>query len=181
MLTKKRFYFTLSIMKLLLIFFISVIYAGIIPPNYDFNLKTLEIYYPGKLIEEVKKANPSFKIIEESGDKKIYFFQFKRSNYILDIYTQVNKDQITDLYVRLPQYFLHDLILKELQAKWKKQDRFKRKDGSALYTWLNRENFNIIYHGSCSITCFPMFLEIVSTDKTVKSFYRKFNEAFPTF
>ena len=168
-------------MKFLPFLLICLVHAGITPPNYDFTLKSLEAFYPGKLIEDVKKTNPKFKTIEDNGDKKLFLFQVKRPNYILDIYTQVKKDQITDLYVRLPQHFLHDILLKELQAKWKKQDRYTRKDGSALYTWFNRDNFNIIYQGSCSITCFPMFIEIVSLDKSVQPLYVKFNEALPVF
>jgi hypothetical protein len=167
-------------MKVFVLFFISILYAGITPPNYDFTLKSLESFYPGKLIEEVKKANPKFKIIEDSGDQKIFYFEIKRPNYKLDIYTQVKKDQITDLYVRLPQHFVHDILLKDLQTAWKKQDRFTRKDGSALYTWFKRDNFNIIYQGSCSITCFPMFIEIMSTDKSLKPLYIRLNEALPT-
>ena len=166
-------------MKTFIFLFISLVHAEITPPNYDFTLKTLEIFYPGKPIEEVKKSYPKYKTIEDSGDKKIFLFHLKRPNYILDVYTQVKADQITDVYVRLPQHFLHDTLLKELQTKWKKQDRYTRKDGSALYTWFNRDNFNIIYHGSCSITCFPMFIEIMSTDKTVQPLYIKFNEALP--
>lgn len=166
-------------MKIFFLLLFNLVHAGITPPNYDFSLNTLELFLPGKLIEDVKKANPKFKIVEENGEKKILLFQYKRPNYILDLYTQVNKDKITDLYVRLPQHFIHDSFLKELQTKWKKQDRFTRKDGSALYTWFNRDNFNIIYQGSCSITCFPMFIEIMSTDKTVQPLYIKLNEAVP--
>jgi hypothetical protein len=168
-------------MKILFYLFISLIHAEITPPNSDFTLKSIEMFYPGKLIEEVKKLDPQFKTLEDSGEKKILFFHLKKKNYLLDIYVQVKKDQIIDLYVRLPQYFLHDILLKELQTKWKKQDRYKRKDRSALYTWFNRDNFNIIYQGSCSITCFPMFIEITNTDKTTIPFYQKFNEALPTF
>jgi hypothetical protein len=168
-------------MKILFLLISFYLYAEITPPNYDFTLKSLEIFYPGKPIEEVKKLNPKYKTIEDNGDAKLFLFQIKKANYKLDIYTQVKKDQITDLYVRLPQHFIHDIVLKDLQKTWKKQDRFVRKDGSALYTWLNRDNFNIIYQGSCSITCFPMFLEIVSTDKAVKPLYNKFNEAVPAY
>jgi hypothetical protein len=77
----------------------------------------------------------------------------------------------------MPQYFNHDLFLKELQTKWKKQDKFVRKDQSSLYTWFNRDQMNILYHGSCSITCFPMFIEFSSLDKSLKPLYVKFNEA----
>ena len=136
---------------------------------------------PGKNIEEVKKTNPKFDLFSDNGDQKIFRFKLLRANYSLDLYTQVKKDLITDLFVRLPQHFLHDLFLKELQTKWKKQDKFKRHDRSAVYVWLNRDNTNIIYHGSCSITCFPMFIEIVSIDKSVIPMYQKLNESLPTW
>lgn len=168
-------------MRIFIFLFSTIIHAAITPPNYDFTLNSLETFLPGKSIEEVKKANPKFKTIEDNGDAKTYLFIIKKPNYKLDIYTQVKKDVITDLYVRLPQHFVHDILLKDLQTKWKKQDRFVRKDGSALYTWMNRDNFNILYHGTCSITCFPMFLEIVSNEKSVRPLYNKLNEALPAF
>jgi hypothetical protein len=158
---------------------IFLIHAEITPPNYDFTLKSIDNFTPGKSIEEIKKQNPKFDLLADNGDQKILRFKLKRANYSLDVYTQVKKELVTDLFVRLPQYFLHDIFLSDLQKKWKKQDKFVRHDKSALYVWLNRDNFNIIYHGSCSINCFPMFIEIVSTDKTVIPMYVKLNEALP--
>jgi hypothetical protein len=158
---------------------IFLIHAEITPPNYDFTLKSIENFTPGKNIEEIKKQNPKFDIFADNGDQKILRFKLKRANYSLDVYTQVKKDIVTDLFVRLPQHFLHDIFLGDLQKKWNKQDRFVRHDRSAIYVWLNRDNTNIIYHGSCSITCFPMFIEIVSTDKSVTPMYVKLNEALP--
>jgi hypothetical protein len=165
---------------LLHFFFLNFsIHAEITPPNYDFTLKTIENFMPGKNIEEVKKQNPKFDTFEDNGESKILRFKLVRANYSLDVYTQVKKDTITDLFVRLPQFFLHDLFLRDLQKKWNKQDKFVRHDKSAIYVWLNKENSNIIYHGSCSITCFPMFIEFVSTDKSVIPMYVKLNEALP--
>lgn len=155
------------------------IHAEITPPNYDFTLKSLDNFTPGKSLEEIKKQNPKFDVFEDNGDQKILRFKLLRANYSLDVYTQVKKDLVTDLFVRLPQHFLHDIFLGDLQKKWKKQDKFVRHDKSAIYVWLNRENMNIIYHGSCTITCFPMFIEMVSTDKSVVPMYVKLNEALP--
>jgi len=169
-------------MSLLLHFLLSLIvaiHAEITPPNYDFTLKSLDTFTPGKNIEEIKKQNPKFDVFEDNGEQKILRFKIIRANYSLDVYTQVKKDLVTDLFVRLPQHFLHDIFLSDLQKKWKKQDKFVRHDRSAIYVWLNRDNLNIIYHGSCSITCFPMFIEIVSTDKSVTPMYVKLNEALP--
>ncbi len=159
--------------------FITVIHAEITPPNYDFTLKALESFTPGKSIDSAKKENPKFDVFSDEGSQKILRFKIKRTNYVLDIYTQVKKDIITDVFVRLPQYFLHDLFLADLQKRYKKQDRYVRHDRSAIYVWFNRDNTNIVYQGSCSITCFPMFIEIVSTDKSVVPMHMRLNEAVP--
>jgi hypothetical protein len=169
----------MSILLVQIFAFIFSIHAEITPPNYDFTLQSIENFAPGKNIEEVKKQNPKFDIFEDNGDQKVFRFKLIRANYILDVYTQVKKDTITDLFVRLPQYFLHDIFLKDLQKKWGKQDRFVHHDKSSVYAWLNKNNVNIIYQGSCSITCFPMYIEIVSTEKSVIPMYQKFNLALP--
>jgi hypothetical protein len=166
-----KIFFTLMLLQA------NNITAKITPPNYDFNLKVIENFYPSKSIEDAKKINPKFEVYEDSGDQKILKFKLIKKDYTLDIYTQIKKDIIQDTFIRMPQYFNHDLFLKELQSKWKKQDKFVRKDQSSLYTWFNRDQMNILYHGSCSITCFPMFIEFSSLDKSLKPLYVKFNEA----
>lgn len=158
----------------------STIKAEIKSPNYDFTIATLEPFFPGKSVSEVQKDKTiKSDIFEDGGNQKTYRFKLKKENYILDLYTQTKDDKITDLFVRLPQHFNHDLFLTDLQKRYKKQDRFVRKDLSALYVWMNREGNNILYHGSCSITCFPMFIEIVSTEKNITPLYQKLNEALP--
>lgn len=157
----------------------TLIHAKITPPNYDFKFSDIENFFPTKSVEEAKKICPKFEIYEDNGDAKIYKFKLIKKDYYLDIYSQVKKDSITDSFIRMPQYFSHDLFLKELQSKWKKQDKFKRKDQSSYYVWMNKDAMNIIYQGSCSITCFPMFIEFVSTDKSVTPLFQKFNEALP--
>ena len=169
----------LSLITLLLIFSFNL-HAEIKSPNYDFTLASIEPFFPGKSVTELAKDKAiKSDIFEDNGNAKIMRTKLHRGNYILDVYTQAKDDKITDVFVRLPQHFLHDLFLADLVKKYKKQDKFIRKDMSALYVWLNRDGNNILYHGSCSITCFPMFIEIVSTDKTVTPLYQKLNEALP--
>ena len=158
--------------------FFSLASAEIKPPNYDFNLATLEPFFPSKNVVELQKTY-KFDIFQDNGNSKILRTKFKKPDYVLDIYIQTRDDKITDLFVRLPQHFLHDLFLLDLQTRFKKQDRFVRKDGSALYVWLNRDNNHIVYHGSCTITCFPMFIEMTNTDKTVIPIYQTLNLAIP--
>lgn len=154
--------------------------ADIAVPNYDFSTATLEPFYPGASIEKIKSDKTiSSEIYEDAGNLKTYKFKLKKTNYKLDIFAQAKDDKITSMFVRLPHYFNHDLFLTELQKKFKKQDKYVRKDLSALYVWMNRDGNNIIYQGSCSLTCFPMFIEFVSTDKTVIPFYQKLNMSVP--
>jgi hypothetical protein len=160
--------------------FSSPVYPDIKPPNYDFTMATLEPFFPGKNAVDIQKDKTiKSDIFEDNGNAKIMHFKLKRTNYALDIYAQVKSDKITDIFVRLPQHFIHDLFLAELVKKYKKQDKFVRHDMSALYVWMNRDGNNILYHGSCSITCFPMFIEVVSKDPAIVPLYQKFNEALP--
>ncbi len=154
--------------------------AEIKSPNYDFNLATIEPFFPGKSLEEAKKDKAiKSDIFEDNGSIKIWRLKLNKTTYILDIYVQVKDEKITDMFVRLPQHFSHDQVLRDLQTRYKKQDKYIHKDMSALYLWNEKEGNNIIYHGSCSISCFPMFLEVVSSDKTVTPLYQKLNEALP--
>ncbi len=176
----KKILIKLLSLTLLLLIFSPNLRAEIKSPNYDFTLASIEPFFPGKSVSELSKDKAiKSDIFEDNGDAKIMRTKLHRGNYTLDIYTQTKGDKITDVFVRLPQHFVHDLFLTDLVKKYKKQDKFVRKDMSALYVWLNRDGNNILYHGSCSITCFPMFIEIVSTDKTVVPLYQKLNEALP--
>lgn len=154
--------------------------AEIKTPNYDFTPATLEPFFPGSTMEKIKadKAIVS-DIFEDNGNQKIIKIKLQKPNYRLDIFLQTKDDIVTDLFVRLPQHFNHDLLLTELQKKYKKQDKFVRKDMSALYVWMGRDGNNILYHGSCSVACFPMFIEFVKADKTIVPLYQKLNEALP--
>lgn len=158
---------------------ITNVQAEIKSPNYDFTLSSLELFFPGKSLENAKKSWPKFDVFEDGGDQKTLRFKLLRAGYVLDVYTQVKQDQFIDMYVRLPQHFLHDLMLADLQKRYKKQTHFVKKDSSALYVWKSVDGNNIVYQGSCSITCFPMFLEVVKASSDVTPLYQKFNDALP--
>jgi hypothetical protein len=175
-------HFLLKILSVISIysFLLFTVSAEIKIPNYDFSTNTLEPFFPGSTMEKIKADKTIVSdIFEDNGNQKILKIKFFRPNYSLDIFLQTKDDKVTDLFVRLPQHFNHDLLLTDLQKKYKKQDKFVRKDMSALYVWMNRDGNNIIYHGSCSVSCFPMFIEFVSTDKNVTPLYQKLNEALP--
>ena len=176
----KSILFTFSLFISCLALSIGVAHSEIKAPNYDFSLSLLDPFLPGKKsVELLKDKSFSSEMFEDTGATKIYRFKIKKENYTLDIYAQIKKEDIVDIYVRLPQYFIHDKLLQQLRDKYQKHDRYVVKDKSALYVWLNKENSHIIYHGSCSISCFPVFLEITSNDKSVEPIYKKLNSALP--
>lgn len=162
-----------------IILFSHPLLAEIATPNYDFTLKTLENFLPEKIVTELAKDGKKFEIVEGDGDLKLARYHLKSAHYSLTIYIQYKKENIKNIFVRLPQYFNHDLLLKELQGKWKKQDKYFSHDRTSMYTWLNRDQMNILYQGSCSITCFPMFIEFATTDTSIPPLHQKFNEALP--
>ena len=178
----KPLYLKLLLFTSLLIGLNNPLFAGIKPPNYDFTFTSLLPFLPGGNFSKIKlDKSIQSDIFENNGQIKIFRIILKRANYNIDLYVQVKDDLIIDMYARLPQHFIHDIFLADLQKKYKKQDKYVQKDMSALYVWMNRENHNIIYQGSCSITCFPMFIEVVSNDKSIVPFYQKFNLAVPKF
>ena len=178
----KRSSFTFILFIITLVSFSLPVFAEIKPPNYDFTFDSLKPFLPGGKFANLKSDKTiQSDIFENNGNLKIFRIKLKRANYNIDVYIQTREDIIIDMYVRLPQHFIHDIFLADLQKKYKKQDKYVQKDMNALYVWINREGNNIIYQGSCSITCFPMFIEVVGTDKSVVPFYQKFNLAIPKF
>lgn len=154
--------------------------ADIKPGNAEFFLTIVEPFLPGSSVEKIKSDKTiQSDIFEDNGNQKVFKVKYSKPTLKLDIFLQTKDDKVTDMFVRLPQHLRHDSVLAELQKKYKKQDKYVRKDWSALYVWMGRDGNNIIYHGSCSITCFPMFIEIVSADKSVVPLYQKLNEALP--
>ena len=94
------------------------VWAEIKPPNNDFTLAVIESFFPGQSVEKIKSDKTiQLDIFEDNGNLKTLKIKLKKTNYTLDIYLQTKDDKITDLYVRLPQHFLHDLVLADLQKK----------------------------------------------------------------
>jgi hypothetical protein len=41
-----------------------------------------------------------------------------------------------------------------------KQETYRLVDEHAVYIWPNKNNLRYVYMGACSITCFPVFLNV---------------------
>ncbi len=154
---------------------------------FEFKLEDLDPLKPEMNFDQknLKTGKVTELLSEES--KQIIAFDFKLPTMFLPTTLQIEKGIIQDLYVRFPNNYSHDDLLKTLQDKFKKQQRYYKIPNNALYVWNNVDfqgkMINIIYHGSCSFTCFPMGLHLISTtasqNPSFVSLYQKFNKDFP--
>lgn len=126
------------------------------PPNYNFELKELDVFMPGK---DAAAAGKSEEITRE-GTKVQYRFQMKNERYVFPVLAQAKDGKLTDFMARLPQYFSHDLFHQALINKFGKQDSYLKKDETAVYQWKNRDGLRHVYAGACTITCFPIYYAV---------------------
>ena len=79
------------------------------------------------------------------------------------------------------------MVLFNIREKLNKHDRKYQQGRNILLTWVEKETLGkkieAIYHGSCSLTCFPVGLYLISKkaqkDPSFISLYQKFNKDFP--
>ena len=136
------------------------LYSQVKPPNYDFSLDNLAPYYPGKDLKAALAQNKTGKLDSKSGDTEIWKFYVEQIRYRFPLFAQVYNGKILDFYTTLPTYFLHDLFHQSLINRYKKQDSYQKIKENAIYTWKNAEGNKVVYSGTCTITCFPLYLSI---------------------
>ena len=137
--------------------FISNCLAKVDPPNYNFSLDALEIFNPGKNLNDIQKKYGKGELIEATGDLKTYKFYVAQIRYKFPVYVQVFKGISLDFFARLPTYFSHDLFHQSIINRIGKQDKFFKVEANALYQWLNKNGNTYNYSGTCTITCFPLY------------------------
>ncbi len=125
-------------------------------PNYSFSLKTLDTFYPGVTLADIKKKYPKTKIFKKDGG--LYKTYVEHSKYKFPVFFKVKKNIVTSFFARLPTFFLHDLFHQSLIDRYGKQDRYKKVNKSALYFWDDEKGIKLTYKGECTITCFPSYL-----------------------
>lgn len=144
---------------ILIVFLASIslnLFSKVDPANYNFELKSLDVFLPGK---DVKAAGTGKEISTESGSTQLRF-EVKQERYVFPVLTQVKDGKFIDFMARLPQYFSHDLFHQALINKLGKQDTYFNKDGTAVYQWKNKDGLRHIYAGACTITCFPIYYAV---------------------
>lgn len=145
----------------------SLCFSKVDPANYNFQLKNLDIFLPGKNLADAGKS----KELAREGSTIQHRFEVKHLRYTFPVLAQSKDGKFVDFMARLPQYFSHDLFHQALINKLGKQDSYLNKDGTAVYQWKNKDGMRHIYTGACTITCFPIYYAVYpegSEDKDPK-------------
>lgn len=129
-------------------------------PNYSFTYDAFNPFLPGASYPELVKAKGEGEVISKEGKSTIRRYLIKHQLYVFPVWVLANDETILSFYTRLPSYFLHDVFHQTLINRYGKQDSYFKKEEHAVYVWKNAKNFTITYEGTCTITCFPIYLSI---------------------
>ena len=148
-------------MKIKTAFFLSIIVplalGKVSPPNYNFSLDKLQVFYPGNSLEDIQKSYGKGELYSQGGDNPIYRFRVTHARYRFPVFVQFDKGLATAFWASLPTYFLHDVFHQSLINRYGKQDRYVKRENSALYIWNEQSGATLVYSGQCTITCFPAY------------------------
>lgn len=164
-------------LKLLLILpWLSVNYqhlnAKVESPNYNFSVETLLDFAPDTALEAIEKKYGKGSIERRGQGVETRKFFVSHVRYKFPVLVQLQEGKVTDMYARLPSYFLHDVFLQSLVNRIGKQTSFKKAGEHAHYIW-DTNNLRHVYDGACTITCFPVFYAVEKKDSPVKSILRQ--------
>jgi hypothetical protein len=134
------------------------------PPNYNFSHDTLREFYPGEKLIKVNQKYKNAELIQKKNEVLIYKYYVEQIRYKFPVIVATYKDQIIEAWFRLPSYFLHDVFYQGLINRLGNPDKFKNIEINSIYIWNNKNQIRFVYNGSCTITCFPVFLHAISVE-----------------
>ncbi|MCP4914238.1 MAG: hypothetical protein GY909_14090 [Oligoflexia bacterium] len=154
-----------SLFITLLIYFTTLsTFAKVEPPNYNFSLDSLKLFFPGSTMAAIKAKYPKPEKVEGNETQGIYKFYVAQIRYRFPVFVQLREGQVIDFYARLPSYFLHDVFHQSMINRYGKQDQYFKKLNSAVYIWNNKNGIRFTYSGTCTINCFPMYITGMKAD-----------------
>lgn len=137
-------------------------YSKIEPPNYDFSLDAFNKFAPGVTYDDIAKDYKPELVMENPDGTAVYKIYINHMRYVFPLFFQTYQKKIIDYIARLPSYFIHDIFHQSIINRYGKQNKYTKKENSAVYIWDNIQGTNkIIYSGSCTITCFPMYYALI--------------------
>lgn len=146
--------------------------AKVDPPNYKFDLKTFDDFFPDRPVDILKKKFLENEVLSKQSDITTNKYLLKEKNYFLKVFTQERGNKVEDFFVRLPSYFLHDVFFQSLVNRYGKQKIYKKQNEEALYIWEDKD-LKHVYSAVCTITCFPVFYSVEKISGANKSFLEK--------
>lgn len=150
-------------------------------PNYDFTLNKLEPFTPGMKISDIPNSIGKGETTEDNGDTKIIRYNLVHARYSFPIFVQTKNGIILDFYARFPTYFLHDTFHQSLINKFGKQDKYYKQESNAVYLWNNENGIKVLYSGTCTITCYPIYVSYIQVTQKKGDFVpliKKFSDNF---
>src|SRR5690606_27784375 len=136
------------------------------PPNYNFSLDELKIFYPDSTLNEIEKKYQKTEVVFNTPPFLVKRYEITHIRYKFPVLVQYFEGKVLDFYARLPDYFLHNVFHQSLINRYGKQDEYLKVEEQALYRWNNKDGLKIVYSGGCTITCFPIFMTIQKSDLT---------------
>jgi len=158
MMQKNFIIFTLFI---LIVNLPAVISAKVDPPNYDFSLDALAVFKPDQDLETIKKKYPGGEEISSQGSVSVWRFYVAHIRYKFPVWVQLKNGKVLDSFATLPSYFLHDVFHQSIINRYGKQDSYYKKEENAVYSWEKKTDIKMVYSGSCTITCFPLYFSMI--------------------
>lgn len=133
--------------------------AQVEAPNYDFSLDSLSVFYPGQNLQSMVQEHGEGELLEKAAKTRLFKFYVAHIRYKFPVFVQVDRDgQALDFFARLPTYFLHDIFHQSLINRYGNQQEYFRQENNAVYKWTELDSMQLTYSGTCTITCFPIYL-----------------------
>lgn len=145
--------------------FVNQASAVVDPANYNFSLDQLEVFKPGNDIKKAIEKYGDAQVLDEQAETKTLRFYVAHIRYKFGVLVRIKEDKIIDFHARLPGYFLHDVFHQSLINRYGNQNFYRLINGTAIYQWNNKKGVNYLYSGTCTITCFPIYLSAYPADE----------------
>jgi len=160
---------TISLLfSLVLLLMTNPTQSKIEPPNYNFSLDRLAVFYPKSPVEKMSELHGEPEVYLTEGSRKILRFSIKHERYNFPVFVEVENNISVSFFTSLPTYFLHDLFHQSLINRYGPQQKFTHLEGKSVYQWTLPE-MKLIYAGTCTITCFPLYFAVSSeSEKLIK-------------
>ena len=142
-------------------------------PGENFSLQQLDVFAPGTPLEQIQGQRGNGTPFAQ----ELLRFNISHQGYRFPLFLQVREGRSVGFWAALPSYFLHDKFHRKLIQQYGRQNRYLKKENSAVYVWERTENLTVIYSGQCTITCFAHYLAVFDPKvSSLRDSFSSFNQ-----